>query len=85
MANGLRGRSWTATHPIHASAAVSRTTSTRQNHSRLGARTVEEDALAHLLVANTHDWALFFTNRGRVFSSKVHQVPDAGAYRYRPR
>jgi len=38
---------------------------------------VEEDALAHLLVANTHDWCLFFTNRGRVFSSKVHQAPDA--------
>ncbi|MGH2407535.1 MAG: DNA gyrase subunit A [Candidatus Limnocylindrales bacterium] len=44
----------------------------------IGARTVEEDALEHLIVANTHDWALFFTNRGRVFSSKVHQVPDAG-------
>ncbi|MGZ3585835.1 MAG: DNA gyrase subunit A [Candidatus Limnocylindrales bacterium] len=43
----------------------------------IGARTVEEDALEHLLVANTHDWALFFTNRGRVFSSKVHQAPDA--------
>ena len=43
----------------------------------IGARTVEEDAIAHLLVANTHDWALFFTNKGRVFSSKVHQVPDA--------
>jgi DNA gyrase subunit A len=43
----------------------------------IGATTVEEDALAHLLVANTHDWALFFTNRGRVFSSKVHAVPDA--------
>jgi DNA gyrase subunit A len=43
----------------------------------IGARTVEEDALAYLLVANTHDWALFFTNRGRVFSSKVHAVPDA--------
>ncbi len=43
----------------------------------IGAKTVEEDALEHLLVANTHDWALFFTNRGRVFSSKVHQIPDA--------
>jgi DNA gyrase subunit A len=43
----------------------------------IGARTVEEDALEHLLVANTHDWALFFTNRGRVFSSKVFQIPDA--------
>src|ERR687895_2008950 len=41
----------------------------------IGARTVEEDAVAHLLVANTHDWALFFTNRGRVFSSKVHAIP----------
>ncbi len=43
----------------------------------IGARTVEEDAVGHLLVANTHDWALFFTDRGRVFSSKVHQIPDA--------
>ena len=41
----------------------------------IGARTVEEDAVGHLLVANTHDWALFFTNRGRVFSSKVHASP----------
>jgi DNA gyrase subunit A len=43
----------------------------------IGARTVEEDAVGYLLVANTHDWALFFTDRGRVFSSKVHQIPDA--------
>jgi DNA gyrase subunit A len=41
----------------------------------IGARTVEEDAVEHLLVAGTHDWALFFTNRGRVFSSKVHSIP----------
>ncbi|HUR16602.1 MAG TPA: DNA gyrase subunit A [Candidatus Limnocylindrales bacterium] len=41
----------------------------------IGARTVEEDAVAHLLVAGTHDWVLFFTNRGRVFSSKVHAMP----------
>jgi DNA gyrase subunit A len=37
----------------------------------------EEDAIEHLLAANTHDWALFFTNRGRVFSAKVHAIPDA--------
>jgi DNA gyrase subunit A len=43
----------------------------------IGHVTREEDAVEHLLVANTHDWALFFTNRGRVFSSKVHQIPDA--------
>ena len=39
--------------------------------------TREEDAVDSLMVANTHDWALFFTNRGRVFSSKVHAIPDA--------
>jgi len=43
----------------------------------IGHVTREEDAVGSLLVANTHDWALFFTNRGRVFSAKVHQIPDA--------
>jgi len=43
----------------------------------IGHVTREEDAVEHLLVANTHHWALFFTNRGRVFSAKVHAVPDA--------
>ena len=43
----------------------------------IGHVTREEDAVESLLVANTHDWALFFTNRGRVFSAKVHQIPDA--------
>ncbi len=43
----------------------------------IGHVTREEDAVEQLLVANTHDWALFFTNRGRVFSTKVHQIPDA--------
>ena len=43
----------------------------------IGHVTREEDAVEHLLAANTHDWALFFTNRGRVFSAKVHAIPDA--------
>ena len=43
----------------------------------IGHVTREEDAIEHLLAANTHDWALFFTNRGRVFSAKVHAIPDA--------
>ena len=45
----------------------------------IGHVTREEDAVEHLLAANTHDWALFFTNRGRVFSAKVHAIPDAVA------
>jgi DNA gyrase subunit A len=43
----------------------------------IGHVTREEDAVDSLLVATTHDWALFFTNRGRVFSAKVHMIPDA--------
>ena len=43
----------------------------------IGHVTREEDAVEHLLVANTHHWALFFTNRGRVFCAKVHAIPDA--------
>ncbi len=43
----------------------------------IGHVTREEDAVDSLLVANTHDWGLFFTNRGRVFSAKVHAVVDA--------
>jgi DNA gyrase subunit A len=43
----------------------------------IGHVTREEDAVDSLLVANTHDWAIFFTNRGRVFSAKVHTIPDA--------
>lgn len=37
----------------------------------------EEDALRHMLVADTHDNLLFFTDRGRVFQLKAHEVPDA--------
>ncbi|MEI6156111.1 MAG: DNA gyrase subunit A [bacterium] len=43
----------------------------------IGMTTREEDAVATLQVANTHDYALFFTNKGRGFSAKVHEIPDA--------
>ena len=49
----------------------------RGGRGRLGMITREEDAVRHLLVANTHDHILFFTNRGRVFITKVHELPDA--------
>ena len=32
----------------------------------------------HFFVASTHDWLLFFTNQGRVYRAKVHELPDAG-------
>jgi DNA gyrase subunit A len=37
----------------------------------------DEDALRHMVVANTHDNLLLFTDRGRVFQLKAHQVPAA--------
>jgi DNA gyrase subunit A len=38
----------------------------------------EADDVQQLLAANTHDSLLVFTNRGRVFQVKVHEIPDAG-------
>ncbi len=38
----------------------------------------EEDAVQHLMAANTLDRILFFTNRGRVFQERVYQIPEAG-------
>ncbi len=40
-----------------------------------GATAEEDDALAHLFVASTHDWLLFFTNTGRVFRQKIYDLP----------
>ncbi len=37
----------------------------------------EEDVPLHMLAANTHDYLLVFTNRGRVYQIKVHELPDA--------
>ena len=49
----------------------------RGGKGRLAMITREEDAVRHLLVANTHDYILFFTNRGRVFITRVHTLPEA--------
>jgi DNA gyrase subunit A len=49
----------------------------RGGRGKLAMITRDEDAVRHLLVANTHDNILFFTNRGRVFITKVHTLPDA--------
>ncbi|HEY8837750.1 MAG TPA: DNA gyrase C-terminal beta-propeller domain-containing protein, partial [Dehalococcoidia bacterium] len=42
-----------------------------------GMPTREEDAVHRLLVADTHDNLLFFTDRGKVFQLKAHEIPDA--------
>jgi DNA gyrase subunit A len=43
-----------------------------------GAGTREEDLVEHLLLANTLDGLLFFTDRGKVYHERVYQVPDVG-------
>ncbi len=43
-----------------------------------GAALREDDIVEHFFVASTHDWLVFFTNKGRVYRAKVHELPDAG-------
>ena len=43
----------------------------------------DDDYIEHLFVCSTHDYLLFFTNRGKVYRSKVYDLPEAG--RARPR
>jgi DNA gyrase subunit A len=38
----------------------------------------EDDYIEHLFVCSTHDYLLFFTNRGKVYRSKVYDLPEAG-------
>ena len=42
-----------------------------------GMITREEDVVAQLVVCRTHDSILFFTDRGRVFQLKAHEIPDS--------
>ncbi|MBI3964149.1 MAG: hypothetical protein HY329_00825, partial [Chloroflexi bacterium] len=41
-----------------------------------GVITREDDAVRHILIANTHDSILFFTKRGKVYQTKAHELPD---------
>ncbi len=53
----------------------------RQNRGGKGKRsmtTKEEDIIDQVVPASTHDYLLFFTNRGRIFRLKAYEVPAAG-------
>jgi DNA gyrase subunit A len=43
-----------------------------------GSTVREDDFIAHLFVASTHAYLCFFTNRGRIYRVKVHEIPEAG-------
>ncbi len=51
-------------------------TQRRGGRGIIGAATKSEDRIEHLFVANTHDYILFFTNRGRVYKLKAYEVPQ---------
>jgi DNA gyrase subunit A len=50
-------------------------TQRRGGRGKLGATAREEDFIAHLFIASTHDTILFFTSLGRVHWRKVHEIP----------
>ena len=50
----------------------------RGGRGKIGASTKGGDFVAHMFVASTHSYLLFFTNRGRVYWKKVHELPQAG-------
>lgn len=50
----------------------------RGGKGKRGMSTRDEDIIEHLVLANTHDYLLFFTDRGRVFRVKIYEIPSAG-------
>jgi DNA gyrase subunit A len=50
----------------------------RGGKGRIGMRTREEDFVSHLFVASTHAYIMIFSDRGRAYWLKVHEIPDVG-------
>ena len=43
----------------------------------IGMDTKEDDYIEHLFVCSSHDFLLFFTNRGKVYRQKVYELPES--------
>ncbi len=43
-----------------------------------GMQTIEEDYIEELFMTTTHDYILFFTNKGRVYRLKAYEIPESG-------
>ncbi len=50
----------------------------RGGRGKMGMTTKEEDFVEHLFVASTHNFILFFTDAGKVYWLKVHEIPQGG-------
>jgi len=48
----------------------------RGGRGAIGSKTREEDYVEHLFIASTHDTMLFFTEKGRCFWLRVHEIPE---------
>jgi DNA gyrase subunit A len=44
----------------------------------MGASTREDDFVEHMFIASTHNYIMFFTDAGRCYWLKVHEIPEAG-------
>jgi DNA gyrase subunit A len=50
----------------------------RGGKGRIGMRTRDEDFVSHLFVASTHAYIMIFSDRGRAYWLRVHEIPDVG-------
>jgi len=46
--------------------------------TREAATEEDKDFIEHLFTASTHDYLMFFTNTGRAYVERVHEIPDMG-------
>jgi DNA gyrase subunit A len=51
---------------------------TRGGRGSTGATTKEDDFIEHMFVASTHDYIMLFTDKGRCYWLKVHEIPEGG-------
>ncbi len=50
----------------------------RGGKGRIGMRTREEDFVSHLFIASAHSYIMIFSDRGRAYWLRVHEIPDVG-------
>ena len=50
----------------------------RGGKGRIGMRTREEDFVSRLFIASTHSYIMIFSDRGRAYWLRVHEIPDVG-------
>ncbi|RPH64080.1 MAG: DNA gyrase subunit A, partial [Acidobacteria bacterium] len=50
----------------------------RGGKGRIGMRTRDEDFVSHLFIASTHAYIMIFSDKGRAYWLKVHEIPDVG-------